>query len=272
MRIKELTESTVAGAIATVESPLGGVQSRTKVKGLEPADKVMFGKTKKKGPYQNSLSEGKMKALAMDLRKDKDGLSDIEFKKKYNKTKEQMRKELQTKDKKVNEAELAEDDIIVVPGQGRKFRTGFVPKGQSRVDHEVEMARSDLFQAAKNAQKVYQLIKDISEEDGLDGWVQEKIIKANDYLNTVREYLEHKTYMSEMTGGVIAAGGVGESIDEAKLDEKFKSKQQAKLMYAVAGDKDVSKKTGVSQKVAKEFIKKSHGQKVKDLPKKVSKK
>ncbi|NBO36794.1 hypothetical protein EBU91_04590, partial [bacterium] len=176
------------------------------------------------------------------------------------------------KDKKVNEAELSEDDVILVPGQGRKFKTGFVPKGQSRVDHEVEMARSDLFQAAKNAQKVYQLIKTLSEEDGLEGWVQEKIIKANDYLNTVREYLEHKTYMQEAQGGVIAAGGVGENIDESKIDEKFASQQQAKLMYAVARDKDISKKTGVSQKVAKEFIKKSHGQKVKELPKKISKK
>jgi hypothetical protein len=36
------------------------------------------------------------------------------------------------------------------------------------------------------------MIKDISEDEGLDGWVQEKIIKANDYLNTVREYLEGK--------------------------------------------------------------------------------
>ena len=30
------------------------------------------------------------------------------------------------------------------------------------------------------------------EEEGLEGWVQEKIIKANDYLNTIREYLEGK--------------------------------------------------------------------------------
>jgi hypothetical protein len=42
-------------------------------------------------------------------------------------------------------------------------------------------------------------------------------------------------------------------------------------MYAVAGNKDVSKKTGVNQKVAKEFIKKSHDQKVSQLPKKVKK-
>lgn len=56
---------------------------------------------------------------------------------------------------------------------------------------------------------------------------------------------------------------------ESKLNEKFASQQQAKLMYAAADDKDVAKKTGVSQKVAKEFIKKSHGQKVSKLPKKV---
>ena len=214
MRATDLMEmGTVAGAVATVAKPMGETQKRgVKVAGLQPAEKVMTGKSKKKGPYQNSINEGKMKDLSLDLRSDKDGLSDIEFKKKYGKTKEEMRKSLKAnKEKKVNEAELSEDDVILVPGQGRKFKTGFVPKGESRVDHEVEMARSDLFQTAKNAQQVYKLIKNLSEDDGLEGWVQEKIIKANDYLNSVREYLEHKTYMQEMSGGVIAAGGVGES-------------------------------------------------------------
>jgi hypothetical protein len=55
-----------------------------------------------------------------------------------------------------------------------------------------------------------------------------------------------------------------------QLNEKFKSQQQAKLMYAAAGDPKVAKKTGVSQKVAKEFIKKSKDQKVSKLPKKVT--
>lgn len=54
-------------------------------------------------------------------------------------------------------------------------------------------------------------------------------------------------------------------LEEEQLDEKFASQQQAKLMYATAGGAD----TGVSKKVAKEFIKKSHGQKVGKLPKKV---
>ena len=92
----------------------------------------------------------------------------------------------------ISETDLSEQDLIVVPGQGQSRKNGFVPHGQSRVDHEVEMARSDLFSAAKNAKKVYSMIKDIGEDEGLDGWVQEKIIKANDYLNTIREYLEGK--------------------------------------------------------------------------------
>jgi hypothetical protein len=65
------------------------------------------------------------------------------------------------------------------------------------------MARSDLFSAAKNAQQVYSMIKDVSEDEGLDGWVQEKIIKANDYLNTIREYLEGKQVQSVNEGAEI---------------------------------------------------------------------
>jgi hypothetical protein len=104
----------------------------------------------------------------------------------------------------VSEAEVNEADLILVPGQGKKLKPGFIPKDQDRRDHEVEMARSDLFHAAQNAKEIYKMIHQVSEDEGLEGWVQEKIIKANDYLNTVREYLEHKTYMQE--GGVIAGG------------------------------------------------------------------
>ena len=109
----------------------------------------------------------------------------------------------------LSEDELAEQDLILVPGQGHRLKSGFVPHGKSRIDHEVEMARSDLYSAAKNARQVYELIKDRSEDEGLEGWVQEKIIKANDYLNTIREYLEGKKVQE---AGVIAAGGVGEAV------------------------------------------------------------
>jgi hypothetical protein len=183
MKIEHIiNETTTAGAVSSVAMPLGKTVKRTNetVKGLIPAEKVM--KAKKKGPYANSLSEGK---------------------------------------NRVSEAELQEDDLIIVPGQGMKRKNGFIPQGKSRVDHEVEMAKSDLLAIFKNTKSVMNCIKDKTEDEGLEGWVQEKIIKASDYMNTIAEYLEGKR-LKEMSGGVIAAGGVGESaVEEGDLHSDF---------------------------------------------------
>ena len=59
-------------------------------------------------------------------------------------------------------------------------------------DHEVQMARSDCYNAAKYAIELHKLLKNISEQEGLDGWVSEKITLANDYLRTVTEYLRYE--------------------------------------------------------------------------------
>ena len=205
MKINDIYESTTAGAIATVAAPMTTQSRNASIYGDKKGGNLLTGKkTNKK--YANSVNESKMKELAMDMRNMDNG----NFQKKYKKSKEQLKFVLGDPDKKtVQEAHLEEDDVIIVPGQGRTRKTGFIKHGESRLDHEVEMARSDLFSAAKNAKQVYELIADLSEEEGLEGWVQEKIIKANDYLNTVREYLEGKQLQNEMTGGVIAGGGVG---------------------------------------------------------------
>jgi hypothetical protein len=60
-------------------------------------------------------------------------------------------------------------------------------------DHEVQMARADCFHAAKNAIELHRILKNISERQGLEGWVSEKITLAADYLRTVKEYLEYET-------------------------------------------------------------------------------
>lgn len=248
-----LNETTTAGSVASVSMPFKATQKRTS----EDSTNVTTKKSKKK--YANSLTEGKMKDLFVDLKLPPNGLSDEDFLKKYNKTKKEMRNLFKNKQEQIKEQKLEEEDLIIVPGQGRRLKSGFVPHGQSRVDHEVEMARSDLFQAHKNSKKIYNLIKDRDESEGLEGWVQEKIIKANDYLNTVREYLEHKTLTKEgmkgamlggvagavitktpqgtlsganigseiedmfkeeiTSGGVIAGGGVGEGMAEGSLKE-----------------------------------------------------
>lgn len=64
--------------------------------------------------------------------------------------------------------------------------------GLMEQDHEVQMARADCFHAAKNAIELHGLLKNISEQQGLEGWVSEKITLAADYLRTVKEYLEYE--------------------------------------------------------------------------------
>lgn len=128
--------ATTAGSVATVAKPMGEAQKRPKVAGLEPAEKVMFGKAKKKGPYANSLSEGAVKQLSMDLKGGKDGLNDEEFKKKYGKTKAEVRKDMKNKPEPlkkpepVSEADLHEEDKIIAVGKGKKLKTGLHGKDE----------------------------------------------------------------------------------------------------------------------------------------------
>ena len=58
-------------------------------------------------------------------------------------------------------------------------------------DHEVQMARQDCYNSAKNAIELHNLLKNVSEMQGLEGWVSEKLALAADYLKTVKEYLEY---------------------------------------------------------------------------------
>jgi hypothetical protein len=102
-----------------------------------------------------------------------------------------------TKDMTIAEELIDENDLILSPASISKFSRGFIPQSRVRTDHEVQMAKSDLYQAAKNAVKIFTMIKDTSEQEGIEGWVQEKIIKAADYLNTVREYLEGQQIQEE---------------------------------------------------------------------------
>jgi hypothetical protein len=59
-------------------------------------------------------------------------------------------------------------------------------------DHEVQMARADLYKTAKYAIKLHDMLKNISEAEGLEGWVQAKITKAADYIGSVYHYLEYE--------------------------------------------------------------------------------
>ena len=87
-----------------------------------------------------------------------------------------------------------------------------VSEYDSHPDHEVQMARSDLYRAAKSALSLEKMLKNINEEQGLEGWVQAKITKAADYLDSVYHYLNYE--MQNPSEGVseasVAAYGPGD--------------------------------------------------------------
>ena len=64
-------------------------------------------------------------------------------------------------------------------------------------DHEVQMARSDLYKIAKYAIKLHEMLKSVSEAQGLEGWQQSKITKAADYIGSVFHSLEYEMKFGE---------------------------------------------------------------------------
>lgn len=59
-------------------------------------------------------------------------------------------------------------------------------------DHEVQMAREECYHIASNAIQLHRLLKTIDENVGIDAWAASKISLANDYVRTVKEWLEYE--------------------------------------------------------------------------------
>ena len=65
-------------------------------------------------------------------------------------------------------------------------------------DHEVQMARAELYKVAKYAIKLHEMMKNVSEAEGLEGWVQSKITKAADYISSVYHHMDYETKFDEV--------------------------------------------------------------------------
>ena len=94
----------------------------------------------------------------------------------------------------------------------------------SHPDHEVQMARSQLYTAARCAIELSKMLGCISEQQGLEGWVQAKITKASDYLESVYHYLyyemQHPSVEMAEASSVAAYGtfGAGEQNPSADAE------------------------------------------------------
>jgi len=64
-------------------------------------------------------------------------------------------------------------------------------------DHEVQMARAELYKIAKYAIKLHDMLKGVSEVEGLEGWQQSKITKAADYIGSVYHALDYDMKFNE---------------------------------------------------------------------------
>jgi len=163
MNSKQFTESTTSGAIASVSTPVGKTQTRGK--GVYPNEKggnLLTGKkTNKK--FANTVKESQEQSVA--------------------------------------EAKLDEEDIIIVPGQRKNKDKSFISRKEDRRDHEVEMARSDLYATAKNAKRIFNALKTRTEDEGIMGWQQSYITLAADYLNSVADSIDHEQLSEETIEG-----------------------------------------------------------------------
>ena len=75
---------------------------------------------------------------------------------------------------------------------------------KAEMDHEVQMARSDLYKAAKYSIALHEMLKNVSEEQGIEGWVAAKITKASDYLSSVKHYMEYDMMESKQVTEAMA--------------------------------------------------------------------
>lgn len=69
----------------------------------------------------------------------------------------------------------------VLKGRGVKLK--------EEADYEGEMAKSELYRIMQNAQE---LMGSLDDDTQLEAWVQSKITKAADYLNSVTQYLAYQ--------------------------------------------------------------------------------
>jgi hypothetical protein len=67
---------------------------------------------------------------------------------------------------------------------------------KEEVDYEGEMAKSELYRIIENAEELFQMLDDDTQ---LEGWVQSKITKAADYLNSVTQYLKYQSVKPNIT-------------------------------------------------------------------------
>lgn len=99
-------------------------------------------------------------------------------------------------------------------------------KDSNEYDNEGEMAKTKLRGVLSDAQALIDMFED---EDNLPEWVQSKIIKASDYLNSAARYIKNKDDVQEQKD------------EEMTIEEGRFNPKQVKMAIGVASDKRFAK-------------------------------
>lgn len=223
--VNESMGGVTAGAVASIAKPLGEVQKRV------PVQKT----TKKKGPYANSLNEGKMKDLDYDLKT----MKPAEFQKKYGKKREEMlasfKQQPQQKSQQVpvSEENLREEDKIIAVGKGKKLKPGLLSKPENSMN-PTDTVKVDvpllirLLEFAREDASTDMDLHDLAEKL-VDRGRRGKTLTMKDYEYVVDE---------AMSGGVVASGMPGESVREgAKVDRMVQHIKKSEIKAGKSKDK-----------------------------------
>ena len=118
-------------------------------------------------------------------------------------------------------------------------------------DHEVQMARADLYKLAKYAIKLHDMLKSVSEAEGIEGWKQAKITTAADDISSVYHAMDYdmKFAESKSTSNVLKRSKTTNEVDyTSSLSERInktlkKSLKQLAVNAAILVGKRQAKNT-----------------------------
>ena len=121
------------------------------------------------------------------------------------------------------------------PKKEKKMRESELKEGladlaqKAEHDHEVQMARADLYKLAKYSIKLHEMLKTVSEQEGLEGWQQAKITKAADYISSVYHNLDYdmKFGDGQDMGPEMAEGKSPHKKGSKKYNDQMKAKHAA---------------------------------------------
>ena len=85
------------------------------------------------------------------------------------------------------------------------------------LDHEVQMARADLYKLAKYSIKLHDMLKNVSEVNGIDGWQASKITQAADYIGSVYHAMDAESTDAEAEMDALADVIMPDAVQDHKV-------------------------------------------------------